>query len=184
MTKKFSIVITLDGATDGDAASVFNDVACLDVHSGVSGDCVIERVCVDGDVLADREELLALSRDVLVEAGELDPVDGTEGYPREGEYVCRRCNGRNMCDGRWVAPSPLWNAVMRGGSINGEWKYNEIICPLCFVELAEERGIATGWRLTATEINVELETATPSGRVWNEDSWLWEVPTADESVSS
>lgn len=92
------------------------------------------------------------------------------------ERTCRRCNGRNMANGRWAAASPLWNAIMRDGSIDGEWKYNEIICPLCFAELAEEQGIATDWRVDARTVNVELETVTPSGRVWNDETWLWEEP--------
>lgn len=65
---------------------------------------------------------------------------------------------------------------MRGGSINGEWEYDELICPTCFAELAEERGIASAWRLAAGVVNVELETVTPSGRVWDASQWLWVEP--------
>lgn len=65
---------------------------------------------------------------------------------------------------------------MRGGSIDGEWQYNEIICPTCFVVLAEIAGIATSWRLFATDVQTPLETVTPSGRVWNAETWLWEDP--------
>lgn len=95
------------------------------------------------------------------------------GEDAESEETCRRCGGQNI---DWAAPSPLWNAVMRGGSINGPWQFSEIICPSCFAILAEGSGIASGWRLDATDVQVELETVTPSGRTWNPDTWLWEDP--------
>lgn len=86
------------------------------------------------------------------------------------EAVCRRCGGPNVS---WFAPSPLWNAVMRGGSIDGPWEFGELICPTCFCVLAEERGVACDWRLHAQAIKVELETVTPSGRVWDAAADLW-----------
>jgi len=87
------------------------------------------------------------------------------------ESICRRCKGPNV---DWCAPSPLWNQVMRGGSINGPWRYSEIICPACFIQLAKKQGVATGWRVYASEVLVPLETTTPTGRRWNEETWLWE----------
>jgi hypothetical protein len=84
--------------------------------------------------------------------------------------ACRRCGAENPA---WFAPSPLWNAVMRGGSINGPWEYDEIICATCFSVLAEERGVASIWKLTAERVNVPLETVTPTGRVWDETQNLW-----------
>lgn len=87
------------------------------------------------------------------------------------ETTCRRCGGPNVS---WSAPSPLWNAVMRGGSINGPWEYDELVCPTCFAVLAEERGVACAWTLNASTVHVELETVTPSGREWNADMGLWE----------
>lgn len=89
------------------------------------------------------------------------------------EASCGRCGGPNIT---WCAPSPLWNAVMRGGSIDGEEEYDGIVCPGCFAQLAEERGIAHRWRLTAEHITAELETVTPSGRIWDERAWLWVDP--------
>lgn len=88
------------------------------------------------------------------------------------ERICHRCGGPNVH--AWTAPSPLWNQVMRDGDINGPWKYNEIICPVCFAQLAEEQGIASFWRFYAERVHVELATTTPSGRVWNPQTWLWE----------
>jgi hypothetical protein len=90
-----------------------------------------------------------------------------QAYPEE---TCRRCGGPNV---GWFAPSPLWNAVMRGGSINGPQEFGELICPTCFCVLAEERGIASVWRLHAQAVHVELETTTPSGRIWDATVDLW-----------
>lgn len=87
--------------------------------------------------------------------------------------ACRRCGHSNAI---WAAPSPLWNAVIRGGSLDGEPEYSDLVCAACFMELAEEKGIATRFRVTAEEINVELEKITPTGRVWDEDRWLWVQP--------
>lgn len=87
------------------------------------------------------------------------------------ESVCQRCNGFNPV---WTAPSPLWNYVMRGGSIDGIEVFS-VVCPSCFVILARERGIdATGWRFQAMDVTVELETVTPTGRVWNPETWMFE----------
>ena len=91
------------------------------------------------------------------------------------EDTCGRCGGPNIA---WAAPSPLWNEVMRGGDINGPWQWNEIICPTCFAVLAEKVGVAQQWRLTAEQVHVPLQTVTPSGRTWNEQTWLWDdAPT-------
>lgn len=86
------------------------------------------------------------------------------------ESYCHRCGGPNIV---WVSPSPLWNAVMRGGSINGDDEHDGIVCPTCFARLAEERGIASRWRLSAELVAVDLETVTPSGRTWDAETWLW-----------
>lgn len=87
------------------------------------------------------------------------------------EEICARCGGHNPV---WVAPSPLWNQVMRGGDINGREILGGVVCPSCFAVLAEEAGIATLWRFSAKVVHVELQIVTPSGRVWNDATWLWE----------
>jgi hypothetical protein len=89
-----------------------------------------------------------------------------------GEY-CRRCGSANIV---WTAPSPLWNAVMRGGSINGEDNPDGIVCPVCFAQLAEYRKVASLWRFYAERVHVPLETVTPSGRVWDPETWMWREP--------
>jgi hypothetical protein len=86
------------------------------------------------------------------------------------ESVCQRCGGPNIV---WSAPSPLWNEVMRGGDINGREAFG-IVCPVCFAQMAEERGIASMWRVYAERVNVKLATVTPSGRVWNRKTWMWD----------
>lgn len=97
------------------------------------------------------------------------------------ESVCHRCAGPNVS---WSAPSPLWNAVMRGGSIDGPWEFDELICPTCFAVLAEERGVASGWRIDARDVAVELETITPSGRVWSPERMLWVKPPDSTALLS
>ena len=62
---------------------------------------------------------------------------------------------------------------MRGGSINGEPLFEDMVCATCFMVLAEGKGIASVWRVQALEVSAELETVTPSGRVWDEDKYLW-----------
>jgi hypothetical protein len=93
---------------------------------------------------------------------------GGEARP-EGE-ACRRCGSENP---PWFAPSPVWNAVMRNGSIENPDDWGGIVCATCFTVLAEEKDIASLWRLIPERVEVELETVTPSGRVWDEGSFKW-----------
>lgn len=83
---------------------------------------------------------------------------------------CKRCGAENPA---WSAPSPLWNAVMRSGSINGDALYDDMVCATCFMVLAERSRTASGWRLCAEVVNADLETVTPSGRTWDAKRWLW-----------
>lgn len=94
------------------------------------------------------------------------------------EGICERC-GCNYHP--WIAPSPLWNAIMREGSINGPWKGCELICPTCFIAEGEASGAATGWKVIARTVNVELETVTPSGRIWDDAQDLWVEPPPPRS---
>lgn len=87
------------------------------------------------------------------------------------ELICQRCN----CPHRvWSAASPLWNATVRSGCINGDEEY-AFLCPNCFMELAEDRGVASLFRVTA-ERTAHLQLVTPSGRVWNEREFRYELP--------
>lgn len=102
----------------------------------------------------------------------LSSTDGPASHP---EATCGRCGGPNV---GWHAPSPLWNQVMRGGDINGTDLFGGIVCPTCFAVLAEQAGIASMWTLRAERVHVELQTVTPSGRVWDEATQLWQEPPA------
>lgn len=84
---------------------------------------------------------------------------------------CHRCGGANV---NWSAASPLWNYVMRGNDINGECLFDDLVCMRCFIILAAEAGLPTvGWRLTLVPEPPGLVYATPSGRVWNSEKFLW-----------
>jgi len=121
---------------------------------------------------------------VLALAEAEEPPASAQPTPEaeEPERTCARCGGPNIT---WCAPSPLWNQVMRGGSINGDDLHDGMVCPICFAQLAEQAGIAEMWRLYAERLHVPLETITPSGRVWDETTWLWSEPTpeTEESLS-
>lgn len=97
-----------------------------------------------------------------------------EWIAQHPEDTCHRC-GKPFIG--WSAPSPLWNEVMRGGSCaGGPEPYRGIICPSCFMHLAEQAGIATMWRVYATTVFRHLQTVTDDGRVWNPQTWLFEKP--------
>lgn len=55
--------------------------------------------------------------------------DNSEGW-------CRKCGGRNVT---WFAPNSLWNRAVRQQL--REQDIGSIICPICFVEMAELGGI-------------------------------------------
>lgn len=93
---------------------------------------------------------------------------------RHPEDTCHKC-GQPFIN--WSAPSPLWNEVMRGGDINNSPEpYSGIVCPSCFMQLAEDAGVGTGWRLYAATVFRILQTVTPSGRVWNPETWMFDDP--------
>jgi len=125
----------------------------------------------DVQMLADDGYVLELAERLLAAVDRAGPRD----FDRHPEDYCHRCGGRNM-GSYWSTPSPLWSQVMRGGSSNGRAEFNGIVCPICFAELAEIQGVATGWRLTAVDVHVELETVTPSGHVWNPETWMFDEP--------
>ena len=118
------------------------------------------------------------------------PVDEIErqrvlGWPEfHPEDYCHRCGLQNAC---WYAPSPLWNAVM-GDSGQG------IVCMLCFVEIAEAKGIVKAWRLSfATSgdstwdrghgLTAELPSRSVDGYEFDWDVDLWvESPLIDEGT--
>lgn len=85
--------------------------------------------------------------------------------------ICHRCGGENV---NWAAPSPLWNLVMRSNDIDGDPLYSDLVCLRCFVVLAEEAGVTGQWLLCMDKEPEGLIKTTPSGRVWNPETWMWE----------
>ena len=59
----------------------------------------------------------------------VDAASRTATHPEE---YCHRCGGPNIS---WFTPGAVWDPVMRPVP-GAPWKWHEIICPLCFVELA------------------------------------------------
>lgn len=96
------------------------------------------------------------------------PMHSPEGADRGHEHFCERCGGPNlMC---WHAPSPLWNAVMRDA--DGLETYG-VVCPRCFGELAQEKGVADFFCVTTHDPKVELASVFGDGRVWDAEQCLW-----------
>lgn len=82
----------------------------------------------------------------------LSKLEGADDHP---EHRCGRCSGRNIV---WFAPAPLWNAVVRRADGSDEWP---VLCPICFAQLAEERGHVT----SAWELITESDLAQRSERI-------------------
>lgn len=90
------------------------------------------------------------------------------------EATCERCRCPNVR--RWHAPSPLWNAVMRS---DGADAYG-IVCPVCFAELAEARGVTVeSWCFRPHGLDVASLWVDGDGRRWDPDQCLW-VDAASE----
>jgi hypothetical protein len=89
------------------------------------------------------------------------------------ERFCERCGGPNLR--WWHAPSPLWNTVMR--DTEGREKFG-IVCPRCFGELAQEKGVADFFCLTTHDPKVPLPTVFGDGRVWDAEQCMWVAPPA------
>lgn len=94
------------------------------------------------------------SRDLTI--GEIEEQEAWQEHGRErieqmaaersaasvrDEMVCDRCERRHGVV--WFAPSDIWNAVMRGGD-RGKPDEFSFCCPVCFMQLADERGVGNG----------------------------------------
>jgi hypothetical protein len=112
-----------------------------------------------------------------VPVSDTPPTGELEEHP---ERRCAKCGGPNII---WSAPSPLWNAVMRGNDINGVDEHDGIVCPVCFAVLAQERVGASVWRFWPERVEAALTEVTPSGRVWDGVAWLWREPQDPSGVS-
>lgn len=65
----------------------------------------------------------------------------TEQKAQHPEQTCEKCGGSNIV---WFAPNELWNAHAMAKGFG-------ILCPVCFVNLAE----ADGFRPTAWKVQPE-----------------------------
>ncbi len=66
--------------------------------------------------------------------------------PKHPEDLCDLCGRPNIT---WFAPSELWNKAIEGTS-------HDILCPVCFVQLAEDHGITpTAWMLAPEVLDNE-----------------------------
>jgi hypothetical protein len=108
----------------------------------------------------------------------LDAIErGQKSSPGIAEHEwCHRCGGENP--GCWAVMSPLWNLVIRGGSIDGDPLYDDMVCIPCFIITAHEKGITGEWFLTLRPEPEGMEMVTPSGRIWDRNTFRWEEPSA------
>jgi hypothetical protein len=85
------------------------------------------------------------------------------------EAVCDRCGRPNvLC---WHAPSPLWNAVLRDPeSGRDEW---EILCPVCFAELARAKGFDGVWHWQIDGLDLGSLWEFDAGYVWDAARCQW-----------
>lgn len=72
---------------------------------------------------------------IAAEVKKLLKLVGDKDHP---EHYCHICGGKNIV---WYVVNELWNKVVADLSL--------ICCPLCFVKLAEKKGLKpTAWRLS------------------------------------
>ena len=170
----FNPVDELRERTDQEIADGRRAAQLLQAPALTSEDRDRLREAVYREISADKRVGLADYPDHLLIAALDWAFDQDQAEPEGiGFEHCKRCGRGNTI---WHAPSPLWNAVMRGGSIDGDPLYGDLVCATCFMELAEQRDIASGFKVLADRVNVELETTTPSGRVWDDERQLWTEP--------
>lgn len=62
---------------------------------------------------------------------------------------------------------------MRGNDIDGTPIFGDMVCVSCFITLAGEAGLKGSWRLTLDPEPDGLIYQTPSGRVWDQEQFLW-----------
>ena len=89
-------------------------------------------------------------------------TDQDQAAPRPEDF-CQRCNRSNIV---WFAPNEIWNKAVRA---TGQ---PEILCPVCFVELAEIVGITGVWKVslqsTAALPEETADKGTVSDAEWDE----------------
>lgn len=62
-----------------------------------------------------------------------------------GDIPCGKCGiDENPI---WWTDNVFWNSVIRGADRRGSEIPGEILCPLCFMEIAEEKYDVKSWRI-------------------------------------
>jgi hypothetical protein len=71
----------------------------------------------------------------------------SEPAAQRRELLCERCDREHPV---WFAPNAVWNAVVRPNPDQGD--EFAFLCPLCFIVLAEERGmVPSGWMVAPAD---------------------------------
>lgn len=121
------------GELGGAYAAGFRSAIARIREGGDTGDHVFQYWCPD--ILND---LLARSCDAYVKHAHLVRMD--EARAAHPEATCQQCGGPNV---NWSAPNDTWNLVMGGEA--------GIVCPTCFVQNAQAKGMNTLWWLAPTK---------------------------------
>jgi hypothetical protein len=81
-----------------------------------------------------------------------------EKVGKHPEDYCHICSNENIT---WYADNDLWNKVMD--------KREEICCPVCFVKIAESKGIRpTAWRLSVENDTPEIDKMDENKNILDE----------------
>lgn len=92
---------------------------------------------LQGKMRGQLRELCGNTRELIAEllnavrAATPDAVTDAESHPEDS---CKRCHRPNIS---WFAPNDLWNQYARDRNEPG------ILCPICFVQIAEQNGLST-----------------------------------------
>lgn len=86
-------------------------------------------------------------REYWANLGRLAQAEATAQHP---EDYCHKCGGPNVV---WFAPNSLWNKSVR------EANQPEILCPVCFVRLAEAAGVQAVWEVAPQQHRESTQAA-------------------------
>lgn len=96
------------------------------------------------------EEVILAHNELSFKTQQAEQLIGNKDHP---EFYCHRCGGRNLIN--WCADNDIWNTVMRGHKNEYEL-FDGIVCPICFVELAENK-FGRLWRLVLEDDESSIE---------------------------
>lgn len=95
-----------------------------------------------------KEDAIAAHNKLSLKVRRAEQLIGNRDHP---EGYCHRCGGKNLLN--WTADNDVWNAVMRK---DGSDLFDGIVCPICFVQLAEEK-YGRLWRLVLEGDDPEID---------------------------